>query len=54
VAAGKRMVDESPGWPLDEAFERQSVVASSVVLSDDAREGVAAFAEGREPVWTGR
>jgi acetyl-CoA C-acetyltransferase len=54
VAVGKRLVDESPGWAPDEAFERQSVMASPVILSDDSREGVAAFAEGRDPVWTGR
>jgi acetyl-CoA C-acetyltransferase len=54
VAVGKRIVDESPGWSPEEAFERQSVLASPVILSDDSREGVAAFAEGREPVWTGR
>ncbi|MFC5677242.1 crotonase/enoyl-CoA hydratase family protein [Aeromicrobium endophyticum] len=54
VAVGKQIVDEAPGWSPDEAFERQSVMASPVILSDDSREGVAAFAEGREPVWTGR
>ena len=54
VAVGKQVIEESPGWRPDEAFERQSVLASPVILSDDAREGVAAFAEGRDPVWTGR
>ncbi|KQX74586.1 crotonase/enoyl-CoA hydratase family protein [Aeromicrobium sp. Root472D3] len=54
VAVGKQMVDAAPAWHPDEAFERQSVMASPVILSDDAREGVLAFAEGRDPVWTGR
>lgn len=54
VAAGKRIVDESPGWALDEAFDRQTELASPVILSDDAREGVEAFAARREPVWRGR
>jgi acetyl-CoA C-acetyltransferase len=54
VAVGKKMVDESPGWELSEAFHQQSILASPVIMSDDAREGVAAFAEGREPVWRGR
>lgn len=54
VAVGKRLVDESPEWDASEAFERQSILASPVILSDDAREGVAAFAEGRDPVWSGR
>ena len=54
VAVGKQVVDAAAGWSPDEAFERQSILASPVILSDDAREGVAAFAEGRDPVWTGR
>ena len=54
VAVGKRIVDESPSWDRDEAFDRQTELASPVILSDDAREGVAAFAERRTPVWTGR
>lgn len=54
VAVGKQLIDESPFWQPQEAFERQSVLASPVILSDDAREGVEAFAEGRDPVWTGR
>ncbi|WP_200931713.1 crotonase/enoyl-CoA hydratase family protein [Aeromicrobium sp. Leaf291] len=54
VAVGKRMVDAAPGWSPDEGFARQSELASPVLLSDDAREGVAAFAQKRPPVWTGR
>lgn len=54
VAVGKQMVDESRSWTSDEAFERQSVLASPVIMSADAAEGVAAFAQGRDPVWTGR
>jgi acetyl-CoA C-acetyltransferase len=54
VAVGKQLVDAASGWSPGEAFEQQSVLASPVILSDDAREGVAAFAEGRDPVWTGR
>ncbi len=54
VAVGKRVVDESPGWAPADAFEKQSVLASPVLLSDDAREGVLAFTERRDPVWTGR
>ena len=54
VAVGKQLVDAAPGWSPDEAFEQQSILASPVILSDDAREGVAAFAEGRDPVWRGR
>lgn len=54
VAVGKRLVDAAPTWSPEEGFERQSELAGPVVLSDDAREGVAAYAEKRAPRWTGR
>lgn len=54
VKVGRQLIDEAPTWSPEEAFGRQSELASPVLLSDDAREGVAAFAEKREPRWTGR
>lgn len=54
VRSTKRVLVEAPGWPVDEVWERQGAIAQPVFASADAREGAAAFAEKREPRWTGR
>ena len=54
VAMSKRIVEECPDWSSDEEFDRQSDLAGIALVSEDAVEGVAAFAEKREPVWKGR
>jgi enoyl-CoA hydratase len=54
VAVTKRVVQEAPGWALAEAWDRQQEVIAPVFTSEDAREGAAAFAERRAPVWKGR
>jgi len=54
TAASKRILAESPGWPVEELWERQGEIAGPVMASEDAREGSTAFAEKRAPVWRGR
>jgi enoyl-CoA hydratase len=54
VAATKRIVQEAAGWPPAEVWSRQQEVVDPVFASEDAREGAAAFAERRAPVWQGR
>lgn len=54
ISASRRIVLESPSWSPEEAFARQSDLAGVAVMSEDAAEGIAAFAEHREPVWKGR
>jgi enoyl-CoA hydratase len=54
LAATKRILTESPGWPDAEFWERQGEITGPVFGSEDAREGATAFAEKRAPVWTGR
>ena len=53
VAATKRIIVESADWPSGEAFDRQNAISGPVFTSADAREGAAAFAEKRPPVWRG-
>ena len=53
LAATKRIIVESPDWPADEAFARQDAITRPVFTSADAREGAAAFAQKRPPVWRG-
>src|SRR5215831_5988144 len=53
VAATKRIIVESADWPSDEAFDRQNAISGPVFTSADAREGAAAFAQKRPPVWRG-
>lgn len=53
LVASKRVAQESADWPQAEMFERQAAITGPVLASQDAREGAAAFAEKRPPVWKG-
>lgn len=53
VAASKQILRQQAGWSDDEFWARQSALVEPVMRSDDAREGSIAFAEKREPTWTG-
>lgn len=54
VLAAKRTVELAMRLPLEEAFAEADRVWEPVYRSEDAREGPAAFREGRPPRWTGR
>jgi enoyl-CoA hydratase len=54
VAASKQIIRETRGLAEDESWALQGPLASKVFASEDAREGPRAFAEKREPKWTGR
>jgi enoyl-CoA hydratase len=53
VAASKRVIVEQRDWPIADMFDRQEPITGPVLLSQDAREGAAAFAERRTPQWRG-
>jgi enoyl-CoA hydratase len=53
VAASKRVIIEQRDWLIAEMFDRQEPITGPVLASQDAREGAAAFAERRAPVWKG-
>ncbi len=54
VKVSRRVLTESLGWSEDEMFDRQFEITAPVFQSDDAREGAAAFAEKRAPIWRGK
>ncbi len=54
VAASKRIIRESWGMTDAEYWPFQNPIMDDVFASDDAKEGATAFAEKRDPNWTGR
>lgn len=53
VAVTKQIARAQADWTLTEGFQRQAELYKPVFDSSDAREGAAAFAEKRPPVWRG-
>lgn len=54
VKVSKQIMKESRGWAMDERYEKQAQLIGPVFVSEDAREGAAAFAEKRKPNWKGK
>ncbi|WP_030326381.1 crotonase/enoyl-CoA hydratase family protein [Streptomyces sp. NRRL B-3229] len=54
VEATKRIARSAADWSLEEGWASQFEIAAPVFRSEDAREGAAAFAEKRTPVWKGQ
>ncbi|MEX0342092.1 MAG: crotonase/enoyl-CoA hydratase family protein [Erythrobacter sp.] len=54
VRVSKQVIKQSRGWPMDERYSRQTQLIAPVFVSEDAREGAAAFAEKRKPNWKGK
>lgn len=54
IAATKTIVTELRLWTDAEMWKKQQEIIAPVFASADAREGAAAFAEKRKPVWQGK
>jgi enoyl-CoA hydratase len=53
VAVTKQIARAQADWTVTEGWQRQAELYKQVFESADAREGAAAFAEKRAPVWRG-
>jgi len=54
VATSKQIIRETRGLTEKESWALQAPLSAKVFASEDAKEGPRAFAEKREPKWTGR
>ncbi|MDH4016093.1 MAG: enoyl-CoA hydratase-related protein, partial [Actinomycetota bacterium] len=54
VAASKQIIRDTVGLTEAEAWKMQGPLQGKVFTSEDAKEGPRAFAEKREPTWSGR
>lgn len=54
VKVSKQIVKESRGWAMEDRYPNQGKLIAPVFVSEDAREGAAAFAEKRAPNWKGK
>jgi methylglutaconyl-CoA hydratase len=51
IAGSKRLVREVPGMEVDEAFAFTGRLSAEYFASEEAREGMTAFAQKRAPRW---
>ena len=54
VKVSKQIIKESRGWAMEDRYKKQAELIAPVFVSEDAREGAAAFAEKRAPNWKGK
>jgi enoyl-CoA hydratase len=54
VAVTKQIARATTDWTLEQGWREQGALAMPVFTSQDAMEGATAFAERRDPVWSGR